>query len=390
MRSIAEIDADIAEVQKRIAARNEGTPQRNTPEYRAARFDYIVDGDRSGLDAYQNALNAAIQNKLSRDAQEKLVKLGKEQANDEAMDQWQKDYTFAKSAQAEAYANPKSTPRERENADANVRYQEAVGAKKGYMKKYAEMTKAPEGEKKPEAPEPKKTWGQTRADAHTAAYSKNSTKEDVDKAMEGINKYSDNDYVAQEAAEARTALNNRSEEIRASEWKTYKNDADSAIKHNDRKRAQELLDKIGEYGEHDDLTPVKDKLNAFLNPKQDNLKSLVLGEYSIRELSNISIKLMGEPEGKKEKTLHLKDGRTAKLVRLKDGSLDVRNEKGKSVGTIPAKDLKLNFELNTGSKVLVRKKPAKANDSPKNPIADVLTSGNTSTGEILPIAGDVW
>lgn len=81
MRSVAEIDADIAEVQKRIAARNEGTPQRNSPEYRAARFDYIVDGDRSGLDAYQNALNAAIQNKLSRDSAEKMAKAGKSQAS---------------------------------------------------------------------------------------------------------------------------------------------------------------------------------------------------------------------------------------------------------------------------------------------------------------------
>ena len=89
MRSIAEIDADIAEVQKRIADRNAGTPQRNSPEYRAARFDYIVDGDRSGLDAYQNALNAAIQNKLSRESAEKMAKAGKEQAsleeNDEIM-----------------------------------------------------------------------------------------------------------------------------------------------------------------------------------------------------------------------------------------------------------------------------------------------------------------
>ena len=80
MRSIAEIDADIAEVQKRIAARNEGNPQRNSPEYRAARFDYIVDGDRSGLDAYQNALNAAIQNKLNRESAEYMAELNRGEA----------------------------------------------------------------------------------------------------------------------------------------------------------------------------------------------------------------------------------------------------------------------------------------------------------------------
>jgi hypothetical protein len=147
MRSVEEIDADIAEVQKRIAARNEGTPQRNSPEYRAARFDYIVDGDRSGLDAYQNALNAAIQNKLSRESQERLLKEGKEKADDEQMDQWQKDYSFAKSAKEEIDNNPKSTQKQKDDAAATVRYYEAVGAKKGYMKKYADMTKAPEAPK---------------------------------------------------------------------------------------------------------------------------------------------------------------------------------------------------------------------------------------------------
>ena len=86
-RSLAEIDADIAEVQARLAKRNEGMPQRSDPGYRAARFDYIVEGDRSGLDAYQNALNAAIQNKLSRESSEKMAKAGKAQASIEEDDE---------------------------------------------------------------------------------------------------------------------------------------------------------------------------------------------------------------------------------------------------------------------------------------------------------------
>jgi len=133
MRSLAEIDADIAEVQKRIAARDAGTPQRNSPEYRAARFDYIVDGDRSGLDAYQNALNAAIQNKLSRDAQEKLVKLGRQQTDDENRYQWQKDYAIAKSAQREIMANKSSSEKDKRDAATNVKFYEDYGAKKGYF-----------------------------------------------------------------------------------------------------------------------------------------------------------------------------------------------------------------------------------------------------------------
>ena len=135
MRSVAEIDKEIAEVQARIKARNEGPPQRNTPEYRAARFDYIVDGDRSGLDAYQNALNAAIQNKLSRDAQEKLVKLGRQQTDDENRYQWQKDYAIAKSAQREIMANKSSSEKDKRDAATNVKFYEDLGTKKGWMPK---------------------------------------------------------------------------------------------------------------------------------------------------------------------------------------------------------------------------------------------------------------
>lgn len=137
MRSIAEIDADIAEVQKRIAARNEGTPLRNSPEYRAARFDYIVDGDRSGLDAYQNALNAAIQNKLSRDAQERMLKLGKEQTNEEDEIAWRKDMTNARSDLADvrrriAQGDKGTTQKDLEDAVANFNFHAQRGAKKNY------------------------------------------------------------------------------------------------------------------------------------------------------------------------------------------------------------------------------------------------------------------
>lgn len=135
MRSIAEIDADIAEVQQRIAARNEGTPQRNSPEYRAARFDYIVDGDRSGLDAYQTALNTAIQNKLNRESSERMMKAGKAQADEEGRYQWQKDYAIAKSAQREIMANKSSSEKDKRDAATNVKYYEDYGAQKGWMPK---------------------------------------------------------------------------------------------------------------------------------------------------------------------------------------------------------------------------------------------------------------
>lgn len=63
-RSLEEIDADIARLKAKMAAK-ESTCSRNNPAYKAAKFDYIMNGDRSGLDAY-----AARCNDGSRDTPE--------------------------------------------------------------------------------------------------------------------------------------------------------------------------------------------------------------------------------------------------------------------------------------------------------------------------------
>lgn len=90
MRSLQEIDAEIAAVKARMAKRAEGLPVRETPEYRAARFDYIVDGNRQGLDLYQNSLQNAMQQKLQRENAIKIAKLGKEASTDTDRVNWQK------------------------------------------------------------------------------------------------------------------------------------------------------------------------------------------------------------------------------------------------------------------------------------------------------------
>ena len=71
MRSVEEIDAEIAKLKEIKNQQEYGVPTRLTPEYRAGRFDYIVGGDRSGLDAYQQAVNSAVNNKLQRDFQDR-------------------------------------------------------------------------------------------------------------------------------------------------------------------------------------------------------------------------------------------------------------------------------------------------------------------------------
>lgn len=61
MRTLEEVDADIAETKRQIELGN-------AFNRRAARFDYILEGDRSGLDAIGQALN----NALAREQQQKF------------------------------------------------------------------------------------------------------------------------------------------------------------------------------------------------------------------------------------------------------------------------------------------------------------------------------
>ena len=70
MRSIEEIDAELAKLKDAKARYDFGIPDRGAPEYRAGRFDYIVEGNRSGLDAYQQAVNNAVMQKIQREFQD--------------------------------------------------------------------------------------------------------------------------------------------------------------------------------------------------------------------------------------------------------------------------------------------------------------------------------
>ena len=267
MRSIAEIDADIAEVQKRIADRNAGNPQRNSPEYRAARFDYIVEGDRTGLDAYQNALNAAIQNKLSRESAEKMAQAGKEQADEEAMDQWQKEYSFAKSAKEEIYNNPASTQKQKDDADANVRYYESVGKRKGYLDKYKAMTAAPveaaavvETQKQDA---PKETFKQLMARGQTLE-----TDEDIDAWTDDVKKYTGNDAVVGEAYEGIAKAQEKKKSNAEGRWNEYNSRVKAALSekdYNKRKAALEpLKEELSNYKGQEKYAEVEKSINDGL------------------------------------------------------------------------------------------------------------------------------
>lgn len=385
MRTLAEIDADIADVQKRIAARNEGTPLRNSPEYRAARFDYIVDGDRSGLDAYQNALNAAIQNKLSRDAQERMLKAGKEQADDEQMDQWQKDYSFAKSAKEEIYNNPASTQKQKDDADATVRYYEAVGAKKGYMKKYSEMTKAPEA---PKVETPAAAPALPAGESFKQLIAKGQTletDEDLDKYIGDVMGYTGNDAVVREAYDAINAAQEKKKANADKRWATFKNDVDAAIKANDKKKLEELKGKLDGYDGQTDLPTVKQKVEAALKPKaKDPLtKEVVRKNFGPNDVVAIRKQIReGKEKGVTKPLSAGNKGRNVTFRELKNGNIQVLDENGKVIDIFTKKELEEWDMANTATP----QPPKKA-----NPVAGVLKGASQfPNGRVIVGPGEDW
>lgn len=234
------INEQIADLQARIAARDAGMPQRTTPEYRAARFDYIVDGDRSGLDRYDSAVNAAIQNRINRESTMELAKLNKEQADDEGMDQWQKDYSFAKSAKREIDNNPKSTQKDKADADATVKYYEAVGRRKGYTNKFNSMV-ASEQSQAPAAPvehapvepapaAPVSNWANDSANAQKVIDTDTSTLDDIAAAEKALQVYANNQAVAEELGKLTSGLSNKRNKIDTTEkWKKAQEKARAEI-----------------------------------------------------------------------------------------------------------------------------------------------------------------
>jgi len=229
------VNEQIADLQARIAARDAGMPQRTTPEYRAARFDYIVDGDRSGLDKYDSAVNAAIQNRLNRESTMALAKLNKEQADEEGMDQWQKDYSFAKSAKREIDNNPKSTDKDKADADATVKYYEAVGRRKGYTNKFESMV-ASEQSQTPAAPAapapaaPVSNWATDSANAQKVIDTDTSTLDDIAAAEKALQAYANNPAVAEEHGKLTSGLSNKRNKIDTTEkWKLAQEKARAEI-----------------------------------------------------------------------------------------------------------------------------------------------------------------
>lgn len=162
MRSLQEIDAEIAAVKARMAQRAEGLPTRESPEYRASRFDYIVEGNRQGLDQYQTALQTAMQNKLQRELTERegeknrqnaraIAQMGRDASAATDRINWARTTADAEAALRQtkkAVAEGKLDKEDLDKAQNFVNAQYALGLSRGW---YTEPQKA---ETPAEPPEP--------------------------------------------------------------------------------------------------------------------------------------------------------------------------------------------------------------------------------------------
>lgn len=377
MRSIAEIDADIAAVQQRIAARNEGTPQRNSPEYRAARFDYIVDGDRSGLDAYQSALNAAIQNKLSRDSAEKMANEGKAQAsveeNDKIVQQLRDVDAVIDDLKKRNYSDDSVEMRKAKNEqDYWLKRAERKGLNVSLYRdtpKVPAATTAPAPAQASAAPKAR-TYEQIAEDIARLANDKEATLERVNELEGELDSVADSVPYGK-VTESKNHLNSKKAELATGRWNEYNSRVKAALGEKDygkRKAALEpLKEELGNFKGQEKYAEVEKSINDGLKkPEPDPLtKGVVRQNFGDNDVRLIRNEL---EKGKvKEIERNIPVGgkrRIVKFIRLTNGDVQVVNEKGKQIDLFTNDALS---EKNTSSSPLIKK---------ENPIATSL-KGNT-------------
>lgn len=343
MNELDRINQQIAEVQARIAAKNSGIPQRNTPEYRAARFDYIVDGDRSGMDAYNTAVANAIQNRLNRESTMELSKLNKEQADEEGMDQWQKDYSFAKSAKREIDNDPKSTQKDKDDAYATVKYYEAVGRRKGYTDRFdsmvaSEQSQTPAAPAAPAPAAPVSNWSNDSANAQKVIDTDTSTLDDIAAAEKALQAYANNPAVAEELGKLNSGLSNKRNKIDTTEkWKLAQEKARAEIARKGAKPAdmdaqmEAIKGFEGQEGFNRLMTELKNKKRDLTPKDLTPLKNAVKQSWNDNALMLILSEM--RREGKRERQDNVTaNGKTVGVkIKLVGDKLMITDDRGNNL-----------------------------------------------------------
>lgn len=382
MRSLEEIDADIAEVKARIAKRKEGMPNYGDPGYRAARFDYIVHGDRSGLDAYQNALNAAIQNKLSRESSEKMAKIGKQQASLEEDDEIVKNLSNSDAVVADLKG--------RNYADDSVEMKKALNERDYWVKRAARkgLNVAPYKDAQQAAPvaapanaaAPQGRSYEDLSNYLTTIKDDKSVTRDTVKALRSELDLHKDKVPFSKMSESINLLNAKDKELSDSQWNEFNSRVKAANSEKDygkRKAALEpLKEELANYKGQEKYAEVEKSINDGLKkPAKSPLPKYLNNTYTPNVVQQKYMRELNE-KGEVKGTATIA-GRSYpfKMVRKPNGDVEFVDDKGNVLKTIKAKD----FDIE-----------APAPKKKENPVAGALKSGWTAKSNIKVGDDEDW
>ena len=362
MRSVAEIENDLNAAKLRLSHLDDSLYSRQSPAYRAARFDYILSGDRSGLDAQQRALEQAYQQAEQRKATEKMAQIQQGQADEDKDDEIIKELSSNRAILEDLKNNPNTAGTAKEKQQqALVNYWTKKARKRGLNVEGGESEDTPET-KTPVATPAKpaaqaevpqsatqtvpegRSWKQVEADASRLADSENSTIEELEAIKEEIGDYRGNDFTTKESNAVIARIDNRIKAIKdkdvSDNWLKKKDEVDAAIKAKDTARLKELQGEIGQFSEQKDYATTKQKVDAALKPKpvspfpkwvKDNmtLNKVILVEadkdsdYNYKGKQSFNETINGKSY-------------TGWMVKRGDGGMDITDDKGNVLKTFSA------------------------------------------------------
>lgn len=360
MRSVAEIENDLNAAKLRLSHMDDSLYSRQSPAYRAARFDYILSGDRSGLDAQQRALEQAYQQAEQRKATEKMAQIQQGQADEDKDDEIIKELSSNRAILEDLRNNPNTAGTAKEKQQqALVNYWTKKARKRGL---------SVEGEDEPETPKtpiatPAQTvrqsavpqtatqtvpegrsWKQVEADASRLADSETSSIEELEASKKEIEDYKGNDFTTKEANSVIARIDNRIKTIKdkdvSDNWLKKKDEVDAAIKAKDTARLKELQGELEPFAEQKDYATTKQKVDAALKPKPVSpFPKWVRDNVTLDKATLVWSKKGGDfwTKGKQSfnETINGKSY-TGWYVKRGDGGMDVTDDKGNVLKTFSA------------------------------------------------------
>lgn len=363
MRSVAEIENDLNAAKLRLSHMDDSLYSRQSPAYRAARFDYILSGDRSGLDTQQRALEQAYQQAEQRKATEKMAQIQQGQADEDKDDEIIKELSSNRAILEDLKNNPNTAGTAKEKQQqALVNYWTKKARKRGLNVEgdEAEETPAPKTAvaaqakptEQPAAPQSAtqtvpegRSWKQVEADASRLADSENSTIEELEAIKEEIGDYRGNDFTTKESNAVIARIDNRIKAIKdkdvSDNWLKKKDEVDAAIKAKDTARLKELQGELGQFSEQKDYATTKQKVDAALKPKPVSpLPKWVKDNVTLNKASLVWADKDSDYNAKGKQSFNETiNGKsyTWMMVKRGDGSMDITDDKGNVLKTFSAK-----------------------------------------------------